>query len=434
MFNQQWTLAGYEAAYQSRKVPAFDIGNARYLLSFGARFLETWHSPVMYSLAYSEFRRAAARGKLVQIEPRMSLTGASADEWLPAKVGAEGLVALSIAHVIVREGLMKSSPMPAQVPDLSSSAGSDNKETTSPEAKLASYAPESTADQTGIPAQTIIRIAREFAAAQPALAIGWGSMLVQPGTDTEATIKNLKAINFLNELVGNRDKPGGILLEGRTAPDPFAKWRAAKSAPWQPITRKALSGQISGLLVHNLNLAHSSPWTAEVIRNIPLVVSFSSFMDETAQFADLILPDNSFLESWDLRPTSTIRGGSAIGLMQPVVKPEFNTRSTADVLIEVAKQLEIQLPMESAEDMTRQAAAELAKGHGSITADTPEDFWKVFAEQGVWIGEQPGGATTKEPGLVGPETGNGTRSNEATAELDGLLAKQKGEGDFHWSC
>ncbi len=422
MFNEQWTLSGYEAAYQSRRIPAFDIGHARYLLSFGARFLETWHSPVMYSLAYGEFRRAPARGKLVQIEPRMSLTGASADEWLPAKVGTEGLVALGIAQVIVREGLMKSSPLPAHVPDMNSSqVGSDSKDTTSPEGKLERYAPEATAEQTGIPAQTIIRIAREFAALQPALAIGWGSTLIQPGTDAEVSLKNLKAIHFLNELVGNRDKPGGVLFEAGPALDPFAKWRAPKRAAWQPITRKALSGgQINALLVHNLNLAYSSPWTAEILKSIPLIVSFSSFMDETAQLADLILPDHSFLESWDLRPTSALKGGPAVGLMQPVVKPEFNTRPTADVLIEVGKQLEIQLKLGSAEDMTRQAAAELAKARGSITVDIPEDFWTAFAERGVWIGEaQPGRGTEI-----------GTGSSEVMAELDGLLSKQKSEGDF----
>src|SRR6185295_2664226 len=41
--------------------PIFDISNATYLISFGARFLETWKSPVMYSLAYGEFR--GSRGK-----------------------------------------------------------------------------------------------------------------------------------------------------------------------------------------------------------------------------------------------------------------------------------------------------------------------------------------------------------------------------------
>jgi anaerobic selenocysteine-containing dehydrogenase len=437
MFNEQWTLAGYEAAYQTPRVPAFDIGHARYLLSFGSRFLETWHSPVMYSLAYGDFRRAPARGKFVQIEPRMSLTGASADEWLPAKVGAEGLIALGIAQVIVREGLMKSSPLPTRIPEFNSSnVGIDNKDTSSPETKLERYSPEATAEETGIPAQTIIRIAREFAASQPALAIGWGSTMVQPGTGTQASLQNMKAIHFLNDLVGNRDKPGGVLLEAGAAVDPFAKLRTARPGAWKPVTRKTLTGQISALLVHNLNLAYSSPWAAEMIKNIPLIVSFSPFLDETAQLADLILPDHSFLESWDLRSTSSLKGEPAIGLMQPVVKSEVDSRQTADVLIEVGKRLEIPLAFGSAEEVIRQAAAGLAKARaGSITADSPEDFWTAFSERGVWIAEgTPAGATvsggTPRFDDHGPELDIGTRSKDVVAELNDLMSKPQGEGDF----
>ena len=86
--------------------PYYDIKNTNYLLSFGADYLGTWLSPVHYSLAYGHMRqgRKGQRGKCVQVEPRMSLTGASADEWVHARPGTEGLLALSIAHVIVNNG------------------------------------------------------------------------------------------------------------------------------------------------------------------------------------------------------------------------------------------------------------------------------------------------------------------------------------------
>ncbi|HEY7546095.1 MAG TPA: molybdopterin-dependent oxidoreductase, partial [Blastocatellia bacterium] len=100
-----WTRSEYESAYNHPDAPPFDIARARYLISFGARFLETWGSPVENSLAFSQFRRATPRGKFVQVEPRMSLTAANADEWLPAVVGTESMVALAIAQVIAREGL-----------------------------------------------------------------------------------------------------------------------------------------------------------------------------------------------------------------------------------------------------------------------------------------------------------------------------------------
>src|SRR5262252_307498 len=110
----------YTQSYGAALTPFFDIANARYLVSFGARFLETWHSPVMYSLAYSEFRRTGSgrngphpRGKFVHVEPRMSLTAANADEWLPAAPGTEGLVALAIAQVIIAESLVANAVTPS---------------------------------------------------------------------------------------------------------------------------------------------------------------------------------------------------------------------------------------------------------------------------------------------------------------------------------
>src|SRR6185295_11081316 len=134
-----------------------------------------------------------------------------------------------------------------------------------------------------------------------------------PGTGAEMSLQNLKAIHFLNDLVGNRNKPGGVLLEAGPDLDPFSRWHSAKPATWKPVTKKTLAaGQIGALLVHDLNLAYASPWTAEIIRNIPLIVSFSSFMDETTLLADLVLPDHSFLESWDLRPTTSLRGERAV--------------------------------------------------------------------------------------------------------------------------
>lgn len=424
MFNEAWAEAGYEAAYQRRGIPFFDIARARYLLSFGARFLESWHSPVMYSLAYGQFRQASPRGKLVQVEPRMSLTGANADEWLPAAVGTEGLVALGIAQVMIREGLAPNPPRLADLSRLNSSAVKSDSSGASPETQLEAYAPEHTGEQTGIPAQTIIRIAREFAASQPALAIGWGSTLIHRRTDANASLESMKAIHFLNRLVGNENKPGGVL----PAPpvfDPLARWRTTKSSTWRPLTRRTFGGDsISALLIQDLNLAHSAPWTADTLKSIPLIVSFSSFIDETAQHSDLILPNHSFLESWDIRASQAVHGGPAVSLAQPVVKPEFNTRQTADVLIELGRKLEISLRFGSAEELIRMAAGDLAKAPGSISVQSPEDFWTTFTDRGVWISEHE--AARADNGKAGMHSG----TVDVLAGLTGPELPHSDDGEY----
>ncbi|HXG93691.1 MAG TPA: molybdopterin-dependent oxidoreductase [Blastocatellia bacterium] len=353
--------SSYAMSYQSAGPPFFDIANATYLLSFGARFLETWLSPVMYSLAYGEFRRASgkARGKFIHVEPRMSLTAANADEWLPARPGSEELVAMAISQVIVREGLIKDAPVLASA------------------ASLDSYAPEKTAEQTDIPAEKIIRIAREFAAAERPLAIGGGA-------------ESMQAINHLNTMVGNLNKPGGVFLHEKTFLNPVETLRPDTTPAPKMLNEAALeNGHVSALLIHEANPVYTAARLTDKIKAIPFIASFSSFMDETTQLADLILPDNSYLESWDLRVAPGLKDEAVFTLMQPVVKPEFDTRQTADVLIALSRELgdaARPIPFESSEQIVRRAAAELHKAGGSINAASDEEFWKAFVERGVWTG------------------------------------------------
>ena len=85
------------------ELPTLDLARADYVLSFGADFLGTWNSPVSQSIGYGEMRqgRSGHRGKFVQVESRMSQTGANADEWVPCRPGTEGVLALGIAHAIL---------------------------------------------------------------------------------------------------------------------------------------------------------------------------------------------------------------------------------------------------------------------------------------------------------------------------------------------
>src|SRR6266404_285198 len=264
--------------------PVFDLANSTYLVSFGARFLETWRSPASYSLAYGEFRRSSGkpRGKFTQVEPRMSLTAANADEWLAPIPGTEHLVALALAQVIVRDSLSKAPLSPGFVNE------------------LGEYAPEKTAGITDIPAEKLIRLAREFAKAERPLAIG-----ALPGD-------GMAAITVLNTLVDNLNKKGGVLL---TAPHrdyygPLRMLAPADRFVELSHTEFAAARRIHPwrvMMIHRFNPVLVTPAIREDILRIPFIASFSSFMDETTALADIVLPDHVDLERWDLKfsyPTS----------------------------------------------------------------------------------------------------------------------------------
>lgn len=343
----------------------FDVANATYLLSFGARFLETWLSPVMYSLEFGEFRRSTgkARGRFVHVEPRMSLTAANADEWVPAKVGAGGIVALAIAQVIVRENLSKAS-LPKEFINA-----------------LEDFAPEKTIDRSDVPADKIIRIAHEFAGSERPLAIG----------STHSSDSTW--VHLLNVLVGNRNKRGGVIGLPRNNNGPLEKLIPGyglyqlKNKHWPDVS----APDIGALLIHHSNPLHITPALREQFNRVPFIASFSSFMDETTQMTDLVLPDHSYLERWDIAPSYAPNGRVVATLAQPVVHPSLNTMQTADVLLalsrELGGELAAALPFASAEDFVKQATADLAKHPGSIKTETSEDFWNAFAERGVWIAE-----------------------------------------------
>ncbi|MBI3804553.1 MAG: molybdopterin-dependent oxidoreductase [Nitrospirae bacterium] len=312
------------------RFPEYDIANATYLLSFGTPFLSDWLSPVHYGLAYGEMRqgRPAVRGRFVQIEPRLSMTAASADRWVPLRPGTEGLLALGIGQVILKEGRVRL-------------AQGDRSRF---EKLYGTVSLDQIAAKTEVPREEIIRLAREFSEAAAPLAIGGGTASSQTnGTNT------LMAVNALNLLVGNLGESGGIRFI-----EPLQGFPAAAATP---VSDQALlnlkdsfkNKKRSLLMLYQSNPLYTLPPSThfgEVFDQAAFTVSFSSFMDESTAMADLILPDHFFLEAWG--DFLSDGGTPAAGLGQPVVIPRNNTRPVGDLFLSAAKRIggniEKQLP------------------------------------------------------------------------------------------
>ena len=152
------------------QLPTFDLPNARYVLSFGADFLGTWNSPTSQGYGYGLMRqgRPGIRGIFVQVESRMTQTGANADQWLPVRPGTEGALALGLAHVIMVNKLR-----PANA------GGRAGSLIDGWAAGLSNFAPEQVEQITGVAAARVERLARELAEISPSVAIIGGSPLAQ---------------------------------------------------------------------------------------------------------------------------------------------------------------------------------------------------------------------------------------------------------------
>jgi len=147
-------------------------------------------------------------------------------------------------------------------------------------------------------------------------------------------------------LLGAANTPGGLYFTpGKDASHPAA------------FTADVFS-RAKVLLLDNANPIYGAPKATKVreaLDKVPFIASFGSFLDDTSVHADLILPDHSFLESW---VDSTPESGSIEAVTTvagPVMKPLHNTRSTVDLLIEVASKLKtpIALPWKTAEEVAK---------------------------------------------------------------------------------
>ncbi|MFI5342188.1 MAG: molybdopterin-dependent oxidoreductase, partial [Candidatus Methylomirabilales bacterium] len=178
---------------------AYDLEHSAYILAFGAGLLEAGWSPVRQARAVANLRQGTPgrRARIVHVDPRLSVSAAKADEWIPIRPGTDGALALGLAHVIVSEGLYEKefvSQWTFGFEDWQDASGRSRLGFKS--LLLEEYRPEVVSRITGIPLGTIIRVAREFAAARPALAIGGGGASLH----TNGLYSRL-AIQALNALV-----------------------------------------------------------------------------------------------------------------------------------------------------------------------------------------------------------------------------------------
>ncbi len=354
-----------------------DLENADYLLSFGANLLESHTSPVRYNLGLSHFRRGrpGRRGKFVQVESRFSLTAANADEWLPARPGSEALVALAMAWVILKEDLYDKSitqPTAAAFEEFRSWV-------------LGKYAPEKVAQATDIPAGRLIRVAREFARHQPGIALAGGSSLAQ-----SHGLFTALAVQALNALVGNVRRKGGVTWTASSAEAVPPQQR--QTAYWaDDFVQSAQS--LQSLILWDANPLYNTPPASGVrqsLERIPFIVSFSVFENESSAYADLILPDRTFLERWDLIEPETTVGSRVLSLTQPIVNPMYESQDCADIILKLAARwggsYRETLPDESFRDYLKRALshADVLRG-GSFAADDIDSFWDKFVAEGVWV-------------------------------------------------
>ncbi|MDD5542193.1 MAG: molybdopterin-dependent oxidoreductase [Acidobacteriia bacterium] len=396
----------------AKAAPAYDLKKASYVLSFGVNLLEGWGSPAYAAHVFGSWRAMEGqRTKFVQISPRLSITAAKADEWVPIRPGTEAALALGIAHVIISERRFNEPFVSEQTfgfDEWTDAAG--RKHTGFSTAVLRDYPPNLAADVTGVPVETILRLGREFAANPPALALG-----DQPGNIQPGTLNGSMAVLSLNALVGNFEQPGGVLTQEENLPATSAgKTASARidsgisaTASLQTV-QSAFKGEFSDRLADAVLNEKTSPLELLIIREanpaymssdperfsaalarIPLVVNFASLPDDTTEQSDLLLPVPTFLETQDLCENAPVFPHAIVGLTQAVVPPRFSSRSSSDVLLDIVKRMgspiDQALRYDNFEQVLQLRSKEIyAAQRGNLFGSSLEEVWDKLLERGGW--------------------------------------------------
>lgn len=335
------------------EIPAHDFGAAQYILSFGADFLETWLAPVEQQLGFSA-SHGSGDGKMsryVAFTSRMGMTEMNADRWYAVRPGTETAIVLAMCNVLLGER----SGAPS---DANALRGS-----------LAEWTPERAQNESGVGAEAIRQVAREFASASPGLAVAGAT-----GCRASNAVELCSAVHLLNYIAGNigRTVRFGAHLDSGDGYGALLDMAAQMD-----------NGAYDVALIHNVNPVYTVPDSTgfrDSLAKVRFKVGTSIYFDETTAQCDLLLPGRHPLEQWD---DARLRAG-VYGLMQPVMEQVFGhipgqagTLPTGDVLLLTSKAVGGPLAKFDAPDFkTWLRRAWTAAGRGS------EEAWLAALQRG----------------------------------------------------
>jgi molybdopterin-containing oxidoreductase family iron-sulfur binding subunit len=344
-------------------MPRLRIDKAQMVLSFGADFLGTWISPVHFAGEYAKFRKQSRRGLLVTIEPKMSLTGANSDLWIPAKPGTEGVVALGIANLLVKNHGKDMSPLPESV-----------------QALINKYDAGTAAKAAGIDEKRLQRIAELLVERSPSLVLA--------GAPVEGQAKGyaaVAAVMMLNQLLGNI----GQTIESQ-GDFPFSQLKAKTGGTGDlfAFVEAAKNKNLAAVFFYGTNPKFTAPTAIgmdSALNDVPFKVAISQFMDETTMAADVVLPAASYLEDWGTHVAAYQPEQSAIGVQQPLMERLYaETKGFGDIILDLLK-----VAKKDVYSAFADYYAYLKNAHAAMPADLKEagmsdnDAWNAALQKGL---------------------------------------------------
>ncbi|HON77807.1 MAG TPA: molybdopterin-dependent oxidoreductase [Spirochaetota bacterium] len=291
----------------------YDLENADYVISFGARLFEGWGNSARMNKVLLEWKKKNV--KFVQVDTLCTRTASMADSWVPVKPGTESYLALGIAHqLIMNHG--KSS----NLSELSRWSG------------INEFSPDKVSAITGVPAEKIAEIAKEFVKYRKAVAVaGRGGQCVS------SSVAEIAAVQALNALIAHLGKDGNAFIKAcPSIPAGVQYDDIAKAGHNNTRVAKGLDDFIKNgekvelLFLNESNPVFNSVYGADFVnkmKDMPMVVAFGTLINDSAKYADYIFPTLTIME------VPTAQGNA-------VAAPRYTSKHGGDIILDIARKTE----------------------------------------------------------------------------------------------
>ncbi len=338
-----------------------DLEESKLIVLIGSHLGEN-----VFTSQINAFATALSRGaKLITVDPRFSTAASKSDWWLPIRPGTDIALLLAWINVLIAEGLYDSDYIATYATGFSELA-----------AHASAFTPEWAAPITDIAAETIRETARAMGQAKPAVAVHPGRHVTWYGDDTQRA----RAMAILTALLGSWGRKGGIFLptpvergsfELPEFPEPQRE-RADGAGSRFPLAIEelgvtnglidaTLSGDpypIKGWIVYGQNMLESIPQparTVEAMKKLDLMVVVDVLPVDQIRYADLVLPEATYLERYD--PPTIVESAKQpfIALRSPACEPMYESKPGWWIAKELAKRLDLAayFPWQSPEEHLR---------------------------------------------------------------------------------
>jgi thiosulfate reductase/polysulfide reductase chain A len=308
-----------------------DIRDTRCLVLIGSHLGENMHNGQVQEMSDAIDKGAT----IITVDPRFSTAASKSKFWLPIKPATDMALLLAWIHEIIYNDWYDKKYV-----EKYTSGFEQLKE------HVKNFTPEWAHGITTIDPTVITETAREMRDASPAVIIHPGRHVTWYGDDTQ----RLRAVAILNALLGSWGRRGGFYLPEKIEvpefphppfPKPAKTWRDAMGGKYALADLALASGvcdatipnpemgcNIRAWIVNGTNLIMTLPdekKTLEAIKNLDLMVVVDTMPMEITGYADVVLPECTYLERWD--DLRVVHGRKPnIALRMPATEPLYDTK------------------------------------------------------------------------------------------------------------